>query len=278
MSKKYEVLNPIGGFLGTVTRQKAERAILYGVAERIADINRKVIVVKGFSMKEFDYSYSREHKKNINKKVKCWDCDKDITTKDFAKRSYCSVCKENKKIKDNEINVKYTKIRTMLMFERALRILEKQNKQLDIGEYKDAADVLQEYSLNHAGKFDSSHEMLVAMQMIKDRIHLFVQPTVASRRVDFILNEEKIVLEVDGYLHEHSQEKDYEFDKQVREELGKDWEVIRIPTKYIETNITMIYEAVMELKIYKQKLRESNYGIIPDYYSKREKEVLGGFI
>ena len=160
------------------------------------------------------------------------------------------------------------------MFGRALKILENQQKFIHIWKYEEAAKALQEYIVENYTKFESAYEMVVAMELMRSKVRTKVQPTIAGRRVDFMLDEEKVVLEVDGFYHKNSQEKDYKFDSEVIGELGQEWEVIRIPTKYIESNITMLYEAIMGLKTYRQRIRKQNNGILPDFYSDREEKAL----
>lgn len=278
MSRKYEVTNSINMYLGTITRAKAERAIGFGIADRHRDIGKKIILTDSANMEHFNQKYSDCMKDKRNIKVECWECGEVTKMNGISKIPNCNKCKKEKAEQDIRDRALFTELRTQFMFDRAMAMLEKQNKIIDLDKYKEASKALKEYTLENNGKFDSSHEMLAAIELIRCKIHIQVQPTINGKRADFILTNEKIVLEIDGYMHKHSQRKDYIFDKDVREELGSEWEVIRIPTKHIEENITRLHDAIMELKIYKQKLRKQNNGILPDYYSDREKEVLGGLI
>jgi len=274
MSNKYEVNNGIGMNLGLVTKYRAEKAIFYGIANRGNNINHKSIYTNFGSMVEFEHWYKLKHKENNKVKTNCWECGKEMNISSKSKRPYCNAC-EIKRRDENEIDTeKYSRLRSRFMLERAFKILEKQQKFIHIDRYKESGEIIENYIQDNYTKFDSAHEMVASMELLKNRIHIKIQPIINGRKADFMLKEEKVILEIDGFLHEHSQEVDYKFDLEIREELGADWEVIRIPTNYIESNVTMLYEAIMELKIYKQKLREQNNGILPDYYSIREEKAL----
>ncbi len=275
MSNKYEVRNFADMYLGFITKYRAEKAIFYGIAQRSKNINHKAIYTGCFSMDEFEYMYEECKKQNKNIKTECWECGEEVLVNSKSKRPYCKECEERLKIERERDTEIYSRLRAKFMLERAFKILEKQEKFIQIQDYKEAGEVIQEYIEINYSKFGSAHEMVAAMELLRNKIHIKIQPTIANRRADFMLKEEKIILEIDGYLHEHSKEDDFKFDIEVRKELGAEWEIIRIPTKYIEHNVTMLYEAVMELKAYEQKLRKQNNGLLPDYYSKREKEVWG---
>ena len=92
-------------------------------------------------------------------------------------------------------------------------------------------------------------------------------------RVDFYVPELKVCLEIDGHLHEHNAVYDSNRDIELRQFLGGDWEIIRVPTKYIDKNPSMIPEAIEKIKMAKAEFRKKNNGILPDHYSKREREL-----
>ena len=50
--------------------------------------------------------------------------------------------------------------------------------------------------------------------------------------------------------------------------FGKEWEIIRVPTKYIHRNIELLPENVRSLKEERQKVRKVTGGYIPDTYSR----------
>jgi very-short-patch-repair endonuclease len=88
--------------------------------------------------------------------------------------------------------------------------------------------------------------------------------------VDMYIPDLKLIVEVDGDRHEHRQLYDSKRDLELRKILGDEWEVIRIPTQYIEQNPGRIPDAVLALAKQKRDIRKKNGGFLPQNYSKRE--------
>lgn len=213
----------------------------------------------------------------------CWECGKDGVKQfdtrkpeylfdelfDFvpaSQRWYCEECyaridEERKADKDS-----YVRLKKKLMFERAVRMLEKQD--LDLYEYKEAIDLVRKHSAENLNLFDSADEMVAAIVLIKNGKRIKTQHKVAGYRVDFYIPGMKVVLEIDGYMHKYSKKKDNKRDLKIRQELGQDVEVIRIDTKYIEQNAKMLVEAIKALREERQKLRRQNFGFLPEWYKK----------
>ena len=79
-------------------------------------------------------------------------------------------------------------------------------------------------------------------------------------------------LEIDGSTHNYTTKKDCERDITIRNILGKEWEVVRVKTKYIEKNPEDIVASIISEKMLLQNLRLQNAGIIPESYAKRYKD------
>lgn len=183
-------------------------------------------------------------------------------------RWYCEECYAEVSAKLETSKAAYIALKKSLMLERAVRILEKQN--VDIYEYKSAI----EWMTNYVGSdddFDSAHEMIAAIVLIHDKEKAIPQKKIGRYRVDFCLPKRKIILEIDGGLHAYSAYKDNKRDIELRGMLGDSWEVVRISTNYLDQNAKQLMAAVLAVKDEKQKIRRENFGVIPEWYSKREK-------
>mgnify|MGYP001207945548 FL=1 len=201
----------------------------------------------------------------------CWGCDIPVPLLNNQPllRVFCPDCKEKYEAEKEETLKEYVRLKTLVMHERALRILEKQEAKLF--KYKDAAEAVLDFALTDPQKFSSSHEMIAAMELIRHNVKVKVQYKVANHRVDFLIPKFKTVLEIDGYMHKYHKLKDSKRDIKIRQELGEDWEVVRIPTKYIEQNAGALIRAIKELYKFKQQTRRKNNGLMPEWYSDREK-------
>lgn len=206
--------------------------------------------------------------------LSCWECGALIPkiTKTTFNRVMCDECKtqyEERKIKTlNE----YIKLKIEVMYERALRIMEKSEK-VNMAEIEEAAKVVYEHAKKDPNAFDSSQEMITAIMLINNRIKIKMQHKVNNHRLDIYIKEWNCGVEVDGKLHEGKELRDSKRDIAIREELGKGFEIIRIPTKYIESNPMKIVDYIKESYKNKKELRAKYNGILPDNYSKREKEM-----
>lgn len=185
-----------------------------------------------------------------------------------SKRWYCEKCFQRVSEERKTDKVEYIRLKKKLMYERAVRILERQD--VELYDYKEALEAVREVSSEDLNKFDSSHEMVAAAILIDNELTVKHHYKIAGYEVDFFIPELKAVLEVDGMYHKHSVLKDYKRDLKIRQELGKEYEIVRIDTKYIEQNAVLLVEAIKTIRAGKQKIRKQNYGIIPEWFSRQK--------
>ncbi len=203
--------------------------------------------------------------------LRCWECGTLLPSciSTTINRIMCAECRpEYEKTKEETLN-KYIHLKMKVMYERALRLLEKSEK-VNMVEIEEAAKAIGDYCLKNLNAFASSQEMVAAIVLIQNRIKIKLQYPVKSKRIDIYIPELNCGLEVDGVLHKGKELKDSKRDVLLRDEMGADFEVIRIPTKYIEQNPLRIVDYIKEAYKQKKQLREKNSGILPEYYSKRE--------
>lgn len=198
-----------------------------------------------------------EYQPRIEQPEKCW------------KRVYCKECGEDEAAKKADIKNKYIKYKMLTQIEKAIGTLEKQR--IDIYAYRSAINVVKEFAINNPQKFDSSYEIVAAIMLVRNKVQAKTQHKIDAYKVDFYLPTLKCILEIDGERHNGRELYDSNRDIKLRNMLGADWEVVRIPTKYLDQNAKMLVEAIKQLKREKQKVRAANGGIIPSYYSKRDK-------
>lgn len=231
--------------------------------------------------------------------MKCWECGNDIATKSYEEdifsegnlfserqrlkdgmdeslfdeepcpRYFCKECFRKRNEEITLIRNEYARLKKKLMFERAVRIFEKQA--VDIYEYKDIIDEMEQYVIDNPEKFDSSYEIITAIVLVDNAIPVKIQHKIDRYRVDFFIEEYKTILEIDGNFHKANLYRDNNRDIRLREILGDDWETVRISTKYIETNAKALVDAMIAIKEEKQRIRKKHNGYLPDWYSERNK-------
>jgi very-short-patch-repair endonuclease len=203
--------------------------------------------------------------------AKCWQCGKSVEVPhyDTRKREFCNTCAETNKNQYETDLKEYLRLKAKLMVNRAIKAFEKQD--IVILEYKEAISVVSDFSYKNPEKFMSAEEIIAAIVLINSRVDTKVQHKINNHQVDFLLPDLKVALEIDGYMHAHTQVKDSRRDIEIRQALGSKWEVVRIPTEYINQNAKMLLEAISAIVEKKKELRAQNGGILPETYSKREK-------
>lgn len=112
---------------------------------------------------------------------------------------------------------------------------------------------------------------MTAIELIKNRINIKHQVKSGIYRIDFVLEDEKIILEIDGRIFHTDKTKEKE---QIRDNLlllkfGIDWEVIRITDDYINQNIKMLVPAIRKIREERQRIRKNNNGILPNWYNSK---------
>lgn len=202
----------------------------------------------------------------------CWRCGKPVKLHhEPQERVFCEECR-TKEIQDHKKLIsEYALLKTKVMFDNALRIMEK-SQRVYMYEYKDAADEVLEAMQLHTDAFYSADEVVTAIILAEYGIEFIPNYSVGSYRVDFYLPKEKLCVEIDGHLHRFNAEFDSKRDIDIRHILGAEWEIIRIPTKYVEKDPTKIPEAIEEMAKQKRKIRAENGGFIPETFSARERK------
>ena len=126
-------------------------------------------------------------------------------------------------------------------------------------------------NLGRANWFQSTEEIMVALELIKCGIKVYHQVRIRQYTADFVLPDDKVVLEIDGAVFHTKDTKNYEShrDDIINLSFGLDWEVIRISSSSINKNITKLYPAIKAIQKQRKILREKNKGILPKSYSVR---------
>lgn len=205
--------------------------------------------------------------------TECWRCDEEIAhvRKNSSNRTFCENCEEKYFAEKEEKLERYVELKVDLMFERALRNMEKQ--EMPMHEYKEASEVVHEFARKDSTKFDSTPEMMAAIELLKNEVPIKAQYKMKRHRIDILIPSMKVALEIDGYMHKYQVLKDSVRDVDLVEEFGVGWEVVRIPTKHIEQKLSRLIPAIKAIYNEKQKLRRKNGGFIPVSFSKRDKEL-----
>lgn len=190
---------------------------------------------------------------------KCWICGKDgavhrnigerhklfndlVPFADSMQRCYCEDCYNTVSEEIKHDMEEYIRLKKKLMFERAVRILERQK--LNIYDYQEAIQTIEEFASDNLDKFDSAYEMIAAIMLIDNEIPCELQRKVGKYQCDFYIPSLKLVLEIDGERHKNRTAYDSKRDAEIKNELGRGWEIIRIKTDYLDQKADLLVEAI----------------------------------
>ena len=170
---------------------------------------------------------------------------------------------------DKVVRVENNKDKKERNLKNAINKIEKQVGP-KIKEYNKAIEVIRQ-NLHKDKWFDSTEEIMTALELIRRNVKINHQVEFGIYRVDFLLPEEKIVLEVDGTIFhtEKTKEREDIRDSLIILNLGPEWEIIRITDELINQNIRRLLPAIRAIKKKRQLIRKQNNGELPDWYSTR---------
>ena len=198
----------------------------------------------------------------VLKDMKCWICGGKATRKrdltnpkkmfgqyaysipveDDSQRCYCEECYDNLMKEIREENKLYITLKKKRMFETAVDRMEHQK--IRLYDYKEAIDTVYEYFMENLDRFDSSYEVMAAIVLIHNHVHIEPQAKVGGYQVDFLLKDDHVVVEIDGDRHKYNKRKDSERDEHIKRMLGAGWEIIRISTECLDMNAVRLVTAI----------------------------------
>ena len=201
---------------------------------------------------------------------KCWECGALLEADGFEpqKRVYCEGCYEKHKKQYKALVYDYSRLKMQVKWERALRVMETAGCYMH--EYVDIAPKILQEALANLDRFQSADEFIAAMVLTSNGYEYEMQKSIKRYRVDFYIPELFVCLEIDGEAHELKLDSDSNRDVAIRQELGEKWEVIRIPTKYLERKPEALPDAIEKSYRQKKKYRKENCGFLPNSYSRRD--------
>lgn len=133
----------------------------------------------------------------------------------------CEKCQERKRF-----------VKKLEMVDKARKLLERRKgkmkaykPKLDMSKY---AEKVKERVINGIDNFSSVPEATVAIQMERIKLKYETQKDIAGKKVDFIIPEIKIILEIDGELYHADVDKAFLRDRQIMAAIGEEWEIVHI--------------------------------------------------
>jgi very-short-patch-repair endonuclease len=199
-------------------------------------------------------------------KTPCNSCKKPVFT--WMKRQNiiykCKPCRVIERQQEKEKNNPLRTLEAERRLEIAIEYLEKKDI---LEDYSKALDIIGE-KIYRTGWFQSSNEILVALEIIRKGYKVRHQVKMGKWKVDFQIPELKTILEIDGVLYHNKETKPKEKlrDSSIIAYLGPEWEVIRINENLIKKNIQKLIPAIKRIIAERKRVR-SSYEKLPNWYN-----------
>lgn len=225
-----------------------------------------------FFISKKEISEQNRYNSNYKEYFPCVKCGEKILFKKIEpmERVFCEKCKKEHRENHKKIVEEYTKLKLEIMHENALREMEK-SYNCYLNDMIDSIEIVREMEIESPESFCSISEIITAIILVDNGIDFKINHKILNYKIDFYIPDMKICLEVDGDFHNFRLAKDGKRDIEIRNELGKEWETIRIPTKYILENPNKIIDTMEQMYKEIKKVRKQNNGIIPSNFSRTTK-------
>ncbi len=140
-------------------------------------------------------------------------------------------------------------VKKLEMVDKARKVLEKRKgkmkaykPKLDMSKY---AEKVKERVINGIDNFSSVPEATVAIQMERIKLKYETQKDIAGKKIDFIIPEIKIILEIDGELYHTDEDKAFLRDRQIMACVGEKWEIVHINADEVPLYTWNLREALL---------------------------------
>lgn len=131
---------------------------------------------------------------------------------------------------------------------RLKKALGRISKVADLKHYEEAVAKVRK-GFNIENYYQSTEEIMAALELLRRGYAIYHQKQIADFRVDFIIPELSVVLEVDGEpFHSVNKAKSDMRDYLIESILGGGYSVVHIPTRYINKDVTKLVYAIKKIK------------------------------
>lgn len=116
---------------------------------------------------------------------------------------------------------------------------------------------------NNGFVFNSIPEICVALQLEKENIKYIPNFKIDRHKVDFFLPDLKRIIEVDGELYHTDESKEFLRERMIMRIIGEQYEIVRIPSKYVPNyiirNLKESIEFVIDKRNFDRRFRDTRW-------------------
>lgn len=167
--------------------------------------------------------------------MKCLMCENEFKKKN--QDCICPKCQEKIKF-----------VKKIEMVDKAKRKLETPKckemhsyKKTLVSEY---AEKVKERILSGKDTFDSIPEVMLAIQLERIGLKYYSQKKIGDCKVDFVIPQIKVILEIDGEIYHKDNDKAFLRDRKIMSLVGENWEIIHIDASMVPKYTWNLKEAL----------------------------------
>lgn len=183
-----------------------------------------------------------EQQKRMVYFIPCEICGKEIKKTQYVRHfnylcDYCNgLAKKKKKVELNQ----NAKTKAEERFEKAILEIKKQITCLE--DYEKSIEIAK----TRLEKYGSIPEAMVAIELIHLKQKIIPQQKIGKYKVDFVIPNKKMIIEVDGSVFHSKQNSEREATIQLS--IGVDWKIIHIPAELIRKDIKRLDTIINSFK------------------------------
>lgn len=174
----------------------------------------------------------------------CLECGKKVTvTLHMKNKIYCDRCKAELKRLEQEAKEIDDIIKYEIRFNQGVELLE--TKVNHIEKYQKAIALAK----TKVRRYGSANEVLAAIVMMHFGYKVLAQQKIGKYRADFLLPDQKLIVEIDGKPFHSDKKKEIERDNAMTLTMGLGWKVLHIPTDLLRKKPLALNDAIKENRI-----------------------------
>lgn len=174
----------------------------------------------------------------------CYTCGTRVDTNLHMRgKIYCDRCKAELRRQERESKEIDDILKYEIRFQQGVGLLE--SKVANIEPYLEAIDLAR----TKIRRYGSTDEVLAAIVLIHFGYKVLLQQKIGRYIADFVLPDEKLILEVDGKPFHSDAKKELARDNEISLRMGLGWQVVHITTDKLRKKPLALDEAIKQYKV-----------------------------
>ena len=174
----------------------------------------------------------------------CYECGAKVkTTLTMKNKIYCDRCKAELLRQEREAKIVDDIIKYEIRFNQGVELLELRVKNIE--RFRPAIDLAK----TKIRRYGSTDEVLAAIVLLHFGHKVLMQQKIGKYRADFLLPDQRLIIEIDGKPFHSDKKKENDRDNQITLKMGLGWKVIHIPTELLRKKPLALNDVINKYKL-----------------------------